>query len=169
MSQFYLNELEVGYAGIKKNGGKGTCNLKWCNNPRTKYKGKGERLCEEHQSKMREYGGPGRLDRPWTFHRNLICDNCGQDAMEIAIVKRITNPLHKKKSAYGMMVGDHVVPRRDGGSNAPENCQTLCLYCNEFKTTFCGDRVAIKNFNKKEKAMEQIENLKPTYHEGFQL
>ena len=69
MSKYFFDRLEVGYKG-EKTVSTGVCNLSYCTNPRTTYKGIGERLCEKHQRLMREYGGPGRTDRPYTFNKS---------------------------------------------------------------------------------------------------
>lgn len=115
------------------------CSLEWCDKPSSKYKGPGSRLCEEHQSKMREFGGPARLDRPWTFNKKCTCDFCGFDPWKHKVVSKISNELVRDRVAWGMLIVDHIIPQKYNGGDRPENCQTLCLFCNQIKTTLACD------------------------------
>lgn len=169
MSKFLSVKNQLGYKGEKKNGGKGSCNLIWCNNPRTKYKGEGHSLCEEHQAKMREYGGTGRLDRPWTFNKKHTCERCGYDPMTHHDVKSIKDELVKFRFAMRLLVVDHITPQRDGGTDAPDNVQTLCLHCNEMKTAFYGDttpRALYKDIAEFEEVQAKLEKTRKdaNYH-----
>lgn len=157
MSKFFFVKLDVGYAGRKKTVS-GCCDLEWCNNPRTPFKGVGSRLCEEHQSVMREYGGTGRTDRPWTFNKKHCCEICDFDPMQHPLIEKIKNPLVKFRTAMSLLVVDHIHTQRDGGTDAPENCQTLCVSCNEIKTVLHGDRVPRALYNN-EKDYQKIHDL----------
>jgi hypothetical protein len=157
MSKYLLKTLEVGYAGRKKKS-TGCCDLNWCNNPRSIYKGLGSQLCEEHQMMMREYGGPGRTDRPWTFNKKRHCEMCGMDPWKNPLVKKIDNPIVKDRTALSMLVVDHIHTQRDGGNDHPENCQTLCQNCNEVKTVLYGDRIPRKLYTNEEDYIK-IHNL----------
>ena len=75
MSKFFFEKFEQGYKGVKNSPSK-CCDLAWCDKPRTKYKGVGSRLCEEHKANMREYGGTGRTERPWTLNKKHTCELC---------------------------------------------------------------------------------------------
>lgn len=138
MSKYFFERHEQGYAGIKKTVST-TCALEWCNEPASKYKGHGARLCEHHQSLMREYGGPGRTDRPWSFNKQRTCECCGHNPWEHESVLKISDPLVKDRVAWGMLIVDHINTQRDGGNDSPENCQTLCLDCNQIKSTLACD------------------------------
>jgi hypothetical protein len=143
MSKHFFERLEQGYAGIKKTVST-TCNLNWCDCSVSKFKGVGSRLCETHQSLMREYGGPGRTDRPWTFNKKRTCDCCGHNPWEHPKVQKIKDPLVKDRVAWGMLIVDHINTQRDGGTDHPDNCQTLCLDCNQIKSTLACDTMPKK-------------------------
>ena len=107
MSKYFFERLEQGYAGRKQKTS-GCCKLPWCDKPRSMYKGVGSTLCEEHQAKMREYGGPGRMDRKWTFNKKECCEMCGFDPNEQELVKKISNPLVKRRTALSLLIVDHI-------------------------------------------------------------
>ena len=170
MSKYFFERLEQGYAGIKSKGNESKlkstrCNLPWCNNPRTKYKGVGSTLCEEHQGKMREYGGPGRMDRKWTFNKKEYCEMCGMKPEEHAMVKKISNPLVKRRTALSLLIVDHINTQRDGGCDSPENVQTLCVTCNFVKTMLSGDTVPRKLYKTEEEYQKVQDLLKPIAEE----
>lgn len=166
MSKHFFERLEQGYAGVKQSTSC-TCRLEWCGKPASKYHGVGSLLCEEHQSLMREYGGPGRTDRPWTFNKKSTCECCGHDPWEHPMVKRIEDELVRDRVAWGMLIVDHIHTQRDGGSDAPENCQTLCLDCNQIKTTLAGDSMPKALYNDEEEYYSILEKLKPHYTKLF--
>lgn len=110
-----------------------TCTLLDCDQPLTIMNGPGaNKLCREHQLYQREYGGMGRLDRPYTFHRNLTCDWCGYDPAEDNRCKDM-----QKKDALifirSVLIADHKIRRHDDGTDHRDNIQTLCLLCNAEK------------------------------------
>ena len=166
MSKYFFDRLEVGYKG-EKTVSTGVCNLSYCTDPRTTYKGIGERLCEKHQRLMREYGGPGRTDRPYTFNKSKTCDCCGLNPWEHDMVKQIDDELIRDRTAWGMLIVDHIHTQRDGGSDAPENCQTLCKNCNDIKSTLAGDLIPKKLYNNPKDHEYIMSKLKPHYLKLF--
>tara|TARA_B100000282_G_scaffold117571_1_gene83713 strand:+ start:952 stop:1455 length:504 start_codon:yes stop_codon:yes gene_type:complete len=166
MSKYFFDRLEVGYKG-EKTVSTGVCNLSYCTNPRTTYKGIGERLCEKHQRLMREYGGPGRTDRPYTFNKSKTCDCCGLNPWEHDMVKQIDDELIRDRTAWGMLIVDHIHTQRDGGSDAPENCQTLCKNCNDIKSTLAGDLIPKKLYKNPKDHEYIMSKLKPHYLKLF--
>ena len=166
MSKYFFDRLEVGYKG-EKTVSTGVCNLSYCTNPRTTYKGIGERLCEKHQRLMREYGGPGRTARPYTFNKSKTCDCCGLDPWEHDMVKQIDDELIRDRTAWGMLIVDHIHTQRDGGSDAPENCQTLCKNCNDIKSTLAGDLIPKKLYKNPKDHEYIMSKLKPHYLKLF--
>tara|TARA_B100001057_G_scaffold496022_1_gene596412 strand:- start:1069 stop:1575 length:507 start_codon:yes stop_codon:yes gene_type:complete len=167
MSKFFFEKFEQGYKGTKKSSSIMCCDLAWCDKPRTKYKGVGSRLCEEHQANMREYGGTGRTDRPWTFNKKHTCELCGFNPMEQPLVKRIKNELVKFRTAMSLLVVDHIKTQRDGGTDAPDNVQTLCVVCNEIKTVLHGDRVPRALYNDEADYQKVHKLLDPICEEVF--
>ena len=166
MSKYFFEKLEQGYAGRKQKS-TGCCKLDWCNKPRSMYKGVGSQLCEEHQSIMREYGGTGRTDRPWTFNKKHTCELCDFDPMQQPLVQKIENELVKFRTAMSLLVVDHIHTQRDGGTDAPENCQTLCVVCNEIKTVLHGDRVPRALYNNEEDYQKVHDLLDPIAEKVF--
>lgn len=121
-----------------------TCTLDGCSNPLTQRKGPGQTaLCKKHQKLQREFGGPGRLDRPWTFHRKWVCDGCGVDVTQE--VSRIHPGLEDKDPVLFMrlvrsrVIGDHQIRQVDGGDDSEENIKSYCLNCNSDKTILSED------------------------------
>jgi hypothetical protein len=118
------------------------CKLEWCGKPLTNKKGPGDKhLCRSHQIAQREYGGLGRLDRPWTFSREWTCSCCGYNPKEDPWFEqqKWDNESHKNMAMRSMLVGDHKIRQADGGSDDPENVQTLCQNCNAKKTALHKD------------------------------
>ena len=67
------------------------CSIPGCGNPLSNMTGPGsDCLCREHQLAQREYGGPGRIDRPHTFHRKWVCAHCGKD-VSLAVSEKYPN------------------------------------------------------------------------------
>ena len=123
---------------LKKELGK-PCSIPGCTNPLTHMEGPGSGvLCRDHQLKQREYGGMGRVDRPHTFHRKFVCDECSKD-VSIEVDKkhpglRESDPMLFNRLCRNRVIGDHIVRRSDGGQDTEDNIQTLCLDCNSDKT-----------------------------------
>jgi len=121
-----------------------TCTLEGCENPLTQKTGPGsDKLCREHQKMQREFDGPGRLDRPWTFFRKWVCDDCGKDVCDQVREKypdiEESDPSLFYRMCRNRMIADHIVRKVDGGSNTEENIQSLCLDCNSDKTILSED------------------------------
>jgi len=154
MSQYFFERSKLGDFGLKKST-RGCCSLEWCSNSRSIFKGPGERLCAPHQIMLREYGGPARLDRPWTFNKKTTCDFCGKNPWDHPMVKKIDDPLVRDRVANGMLIVDHIHTQRDGGNDHPDNCQTLCLDCNQIKSTLACDTMP-KSLYKDEKEMQKL-------------
>lgn len=113
------------------------CKLSWCDEPLTKFKGPNDRhLCRGHQIKQREYGGLGRIDRPWTFSRKWVCDWCGYNPKEDLWfeTQKWDDEDHKLRTMRNMLVGDHKIRKADGGADDDTNVQTLCQNCNSKKS-----------------------------------
>ena len=166
MSKYFFERHEQGYAGIKSKVTI-TCTLPYCNKQSSKYKGAGSRLCEHHQSLLREYGGPARMDRPWTFNKKKMCEICGHNPWEHTKVKLIDDELIRDRVAWGMLFVDHIETQRDGGSHCNQNTQTLCLDCNMIKSTLAGDLVPKKLYKNKNDYYKVMEQLKPHYNKVF--
>lgn len=121
-----------------------TCTVKGCSQPLTQKTGPGQDLlCRTHQKNLREFGGTGRLDRPWTHHRKWICDECGKDIQK-ELGKKYPDIQKENYALFARLcrsrvIGDHIVRKIDGGSDSEENIQTLCLDCNSDKTILSED------------------------------
>lgn len=122
------------------------CTLSGCDNHLTIFKGPGANsLCRTHQLIQREYGGHGRLDRPYTFWKKDHCEECGHSPMEHNIkIKELPQPY---RQILGMMML-HVDHLKLGGKlkytkshdiNHPSNLETLCQECHMLKTYTSGD------------------------------
>jgi hypothetical protein len=166
MSKHFFERLKLGYAG-KKQSVSIKCKLPYCDNPASLFKGVGSQLCEHHQSLMREYGGPGRTDRPWSFHKKQHCECCGHNPWDHPMVQKIDDELVRDRVAWGMLIVDHIKTQRDGGGHSDNNVQTLCLDCNQIKTTLAGDSMPKALYNDP-KAVDKIKKkLKPFYKKLF--
>jgi hypothetical protein len=168
MSRYFFQRLTQGYLGTKKKPSKAICRLPYCNQSASQYKGPGSQLCENHQKQMREYGGPGRLDRPWTFHKKATCDKCGHNPWEHPLVKKIEDDLIRDRVAWGMLFVDHIHTQRDGGDHSEQNVQTLCLDCNVIKSTLAGDLVPKKLYSNEQDYQNILDKLKPHYEKVFE-
>jgi len=125
------------------------CNLPGCDEPLTEYKGPGSRyLCRNHQLMQREYGGHGRLDRPYTFWKKDHCEECGHSPMKHnKQIKALPQPY---RQILGMMMlhVDHLKVAGKGKYqqqnyiNHPDNLKTLCQECHMLKTYTSGDHWA---------------------------
>jgi len=168
MSRYFFQRLTQGYLGTRKKPSKAICRLPYCNQSASQYKGPGSQLCETHQAQMREYGGPGRLDRPWTFHKKATCDKCGHNPWEHPLVKKIDDDLIRDRVAWGMLFVDHIHTQRDGGDHSEQNVQTLCLDCNVIKSTLAGDLVPKKLYSNEQDYQNILDKLKPHYEKVFE-
>ena len=121
-----------------------TCTVPGCDLPLSQKEGPGgDSLCRKHHKGMREVGGPGRLDRPHTFHRKWKCDACGKDVQEEVRKKfpglEEENPALFSRLCRNRIIGDHIIRKADGGEDTEENIQSLCLDCNSDKTIISED------------------------------
>jgi len=135
---------------LKKDLGK-CCTIDGCGKPLTQMEGPGSSiLCREHQLNQRDYGGTGRIDRPHTFHRTFVCDECGKD-VAAEVTKKYPellaiDPKKFNRLCRNRVIGDHIIRRSDGGDDSANNIQTLCLDCNSDKTILNEDyRKGTKN------------------------
>lgn len=119
---------------LKKDLGK-VCSVPGCGKSLTHMQGPGSgSLCRDHQLMQREYGGMGRIDRPHTFHRDWVCDECGYNALEDPRLADIADEMTKRRVARVLMHGDHQLRQADGGDDTKENVQSLCFVCHAKKT-----------------------------------
>lgn len=111
------------------------CKLEDCDNDLTIFDGPGsDGYCREHQLQLTEYGGMGKADRPHTFYRGWVCEKCGYDPREDSQFDDIDDPFHKLRCMRGVMHGDHLERKSDGGADIADNIQTLCCRCHMIKT-----------------------------------
>ena len=139
MTRLAINDSKKSIESIKKQiKNKLICSLDGCKKPISMYEGAGsDSLCRSHQLDQREYGGVGRIDRPYTFHRRLVCDMCGLDPAEY--IRKIEPSLEKSdavrfsRAVRSLIVGDHIIRKADGGKDTADNIQSLCQNCNVIK------------------------------------
>ena len=111
------------------------CMLEDCDNDLSIFDGPGGNiLCEEHQLECVEYGGMGKPERPHTFYRGWECNTCGYDPRQDPAIQEIEDPYHQLRVARGVMHGDHIKLKSQGGKDTAENINTLCCRCHMIKT-----------------------------------
>ena len=111
------------------------CMLEDCDNDLSIFDGPGGNiLCEEHQLECVEYGGMGKPERPHTFYRGWECNTCGYDPREDPEIISIEDPYHQLRVARGVMHGDHIHLKSQGGADTAENINTLCCRCHMIKS-----------------------------------
>jgi hypothetical protein len=124
---------------LKKEQGK-VCSVPGCGKPLTHMQGPGSGvLCRDHQVQQREYGGLGRYDRPHTFHRKWVCDECGTNVLEDPRLADIEDEIVKRRVARILMHGDHQERQADGGDDTAVNIRSLCYVCHAKKTVLNED------------------------------
>lgn len=137
MRNFIWDQMK-GMSQLKKDLGK-VCSIPGCGKPLTHMQGPGsDTLCRDHQLGQVEYGGPGKISRPHTFHRQWACIDCGKD-VSVEVDKkypglRESDPDKFFRLCRNRIIGDHVIRRADGGDDTKENVQSRCLDCNSDKT-----------------------------------
>lgn len=130
-------------AQIRKDLGK-TCQVPGCSEPITTMHGPGEdKACRHHQLLQSEYGGPGHWSRPYTFHRQPICADCGVDIRDVVRKKypdvEQRDPNQWTHLTWQKIVWDHTIRQADGGDDTQDNGTPLCLFCNNDKTVINED------------------------------
>ena len=112
------------------------CKLADCDEELTIFEGPGSNsYCREHQLLLVEYGeGLGKADRPHTFYRGWVCGKCAYDPRQDSQFDDIEDPFHKLRCMRGVMHGDHLIRKSDGGDDTKKNIQTLCCRCHMIKT-----------------------------------
>lgn len=89
-----------------------------------------------HEGKLRRVSrrrkNPSDAVRAEVYRRDgHSCVRCGITAEELAALKKATT--RKQGTHRHFLTLDHIVPYSGGGSNDPENLQTMCAACNELK------------------------------------
>ena len=125
------------------------CVLDGCTSPLTHFQGPGSlQLCREHQLRLREYGGPGRLDRPYTFWKKDYCESCGRHPSKDN--PRIAEMKEPMRTVVGRMMlqvdhkkvgGQNKYSKQATGVNHPKNLLTLCAECHQLKTYKNSDHI----------------------------
>jgi len=83
------------------------------------------------------------------------------------MVKKIDDDLIRDRVAWGMLIVDHIHTQRDGGNDRPENCQTLCLDCNQIKSTLACDTMPKKLYKNEADYNDIVNRLRPHYENLF--
>jgi len=65
------------------------------------------------------------------------------------------------------LIVDHIHTQRDGGSDHPNNCQTLCLDCNQIKSTLACDTMPKSLYSKEDEYDSIKERLRPHLEKLF--
>lgn len=118
------------------------CVLDGCDQPLTHYRGPGgANLCREHQIRLREYGGPGRTDRHYSFWKKDCCESCGRmPSRDNVRIAQMPQPMRDIIGRMMLQV-DHKTVRRQGGDH-PDNLITLCAECHQLKTYANADHLS---------------------------
>ena len=112
-----------------------TCKLEDCTDPISTFEGPGSNcLCRHHQLQCVEYGGQGKPERPHTFFKDWKCESCGYDPREDPNILSIEDPFDQLRVMRGVMHGDHIIRKSDGGKDTAENINSLCCRCHMIKT-----------------------------------
>ena len=131
-----MTKLKPSYVVENEAGTK--CQLHNCDNPITLRSGPGSKLCKHHQKQMTE--GFARLDRPYTFDKECVCERCGYDPIkDNPYISSLSNPEEYKNAISACIDVDHI----DGNhaNNDPTNLQYLCKNCHSAKTIINGDNL----------------------------
>jgi cytochrome c553 len=129
------------------------CRLEDCDLALTDFEGPGsDSYCREHQLMLTEYGGMGKADRPHTFYRDWVCNDCGYDPRTDSAFDDIEDPFHKLACMRATLEGDHQHLKSDGGSDTKGNIVTRCCRCHRIKTMKNKDYLGAKKFNEASEA-----------------
>ena len=117
------------------------CMLEDCDNALSIFDGPGGNvLCDDHQLECVEFGGMGKPERPHTFYRGWVCSNCGYDPREDEVrFGHVEDPFVRNRAMRGVMHGDHIHLKSQGGKDTEDNINTLCVLCHMAKTYIEGD------------------------------
>ena len=111
------------------------CKLEDCDHDLTIFDGPGsDSYCREHQLQLAEYGGMGKAERPHTFYRDWVCEDCGYDPRLDPAFDDIEDPFHKLACMRATLEGDHQHLAQEGGANTKDNIVTRCCRCHRIKT-----------------------------------
>ena len=112
------------------------CKLEDCDELLTIFDGPGsDSYCRAHQLQLTDYeGGMGKADRPHTFYREWVCEDCGYDPRIDSDFDDIDDLFHKASCMRAMLEGDHQQLASDDGANTKENIVTRCVMCHRKKT-----------------------------------
>ena len=93
-------------------------------------------LCRACQLKDVEYEwGMGYHDRWHTYHRSWACEMCQYDPrQDVRLLRNDWTPKKQKTLWSSQLIGDHIIPRKSGGGDTPDNIQTLCSACDAVKS-----------------------------------
>ena len=123
------------------------CRLEDCNNDLTIFDGPGsDSYCRLHQLQLTDYeNGMGKADRPHTFYRNWVCEDCGYDPRLDPAFEDIEDPFHRAACMRATLEGDHQHLAQEGGANTKANIVTRCCRCHRIKTMKNKDYLKKKN------------------------
>lgn len=129
------------------------CRLEDCNTELTSFDGPGsDSYCRGHQLMLTEYGGMGKADRPHTFYRDWVCNDCGYDPRIDPAFDDIEDPFHKLACMRATLEGDHQHLKSDGGADTKGNIVTRCCRCHRIKTMKNKDYLGAKKSNEASEA-----------------
>ena len=83
------------------------------------------------------------------------------------MVKLIDDELIRDRTAWGMLIVDHIHTQRDGGSDWHTNTKTLCKNCYLINSTLAGDIIPKKLYKNPKDYEDVISKLKPHYLKLF--
>jgi hypothetical protein len=99
-----------------------------CGKPISLMSGPGsDMLCRKHQIEGVEYGGTGKSQRPYLFHRGNSCEVCGYEPStdpDVTQYKGSLDEVEYSRMLRSLMEVNH--RNGDHNDNRPENCQTVC-------------------------------------------
>lgn len=122
------------------------CSLSDCEKDLTDFEGPGsDSYCRDHQLQLAEYGGMGKADRPHTFYREWVCEDCGYDPREDPVFDDIEDEYHKLACQRATLEGDHQDLKSEGGEDSKANIVTRCVRCHRIKSMKNKDYLGGKN------------------------
>jgi hypothetical protein len=122
------------------------CALSDCDNGLTDFEGPGsDSYCRDHQLQLDAYGGMGKAERPHTFYREWVCEDCGYDPREDPVFDDIEDEYHKLACQRSTLEGDHQDLKSEGGADSKANIVTRCVRCHRIKSMKNKDYLGGKN------------------------